>query len=71
MGTSDEAPAEATPVTDTDSSWSGMSYMTDAGGFASLNASKTNAVLDHYKTNLQDSNLSALISDLQTTWGLN
>ena len=51
MDTSDEAPAEATPATDTDSSRSGMSYMTGAGGFASLNASKTNAVLEHYKTN--------------------
>ena len=71
MGTSDEAPAEATPATDTDSSRSGMSSMTGAGGFASLNASKTNAVLEHYKTNSQDSDLLALMSDLQTAWGLN
>ena len=71
MGTSDEAPAEANPATDTDSSRSGMSSMTGAGGFASLNASKTNAVLEHYKTNLQDSDLLALMSDLQTAWGLN
>ena len=71
MDTSDEAPAEATPATDTNSSWSGMSYMTGAGGFASLNASKINAVLEHYKTNLQDRDLSALMSDLQTAWGLN
>ena len=71
MGTSDEAPAEATPATDTDSSRSDMSSMTAAGGFTSLNASKTNAVLDHYKTNLQDSDLSALMSDLQNAWGLN
>ena len=71
MGTSDEAPTEATPATDTDSSRSGMSSMTAAGGFASLNASKTNAVLEHYKTNSQDSDMSALMSDLQTAWGLN
>ena len=71
MGTSDEAPSEATPATDTDSSRSGMSSMTGAGGFASLNASKTNAALEHYKTNSQDSNPSALMSDLQTSWGLN
>ena len=71
MGTSDEAPAEATPDTDTNSSRSGMSSMTGAGGFASLNASKTNAVLEHYKTNSQDGDLLALVSDLQTAWGLN
>ena len=71
MITSDESPAAATPATDTDSSRSGMLSMTGAGGFASLNAYKTNAVLDHYKTNSQDSDLSALMSDLQTAWGLN
>ena len=71
MGTSDETPPEATPATDTDSSRSDMSSMTGAGGFASLNESKTNAVLEHYKTNSQDSDLSALISYLQTAWGLN
>ena len=71
MGTSDKAPAEVTPATDTDSSQSGMSSMTGAGVFVSLNVSKTNAVLEHYKTNLQDSDLLALISDLQTDWGLN
>ena len=71
MGTSDEAPAEATPATDTDFSRSGMSSMTGAGGFASLNASKTNAVLEHYKTKSQDSDMSALMSDLRTAWGLN
>ena len=71
MGISDKAPTEATPPTDTDSSRSEMSSMTAAGGFASLNASKTNAVLEHYKTNLQDSDLSSLMSDLPTAWGVN
>ena len=70
MGTSNEAPAEATPATDTDFSRSGMSSMTGAGGFASLNAPKTNAALEHYKSNSQDSDLSALMSDLQTAGGL-
>ena len=71
MGTSEEAPVEATPATDADLLRSGMSSMTGAGRFASLNASKTNAVLEHYKTNLQDSDLSALMYDFQTAWGLN
>ena len=71
MGTSDKAPAEATPATDTNSSRSDMSSLTGAGGFASLNSSKTNAVLGHYNTNSQDRDLSALMSDLQTAWGLN
>ena len=71
MGTSDEAPAEATPATDTNLSGSGMSYMNGADGFASLNAPTTNAVLENYKTNSQDSDLSALMSDVQTAWGLN
>ena len=71
MGTSDEAPTEATPATDTDLSRSGISSMTGVGVFASLNASKTNALLEHYKTNSQDSDLSALVSDLQNAWGLN
>ena len=62
---------EATPATDTDSSRSGMSSMTGVGGFASLNASKMNAVLENYKTNSQDRDLLALMSDLQTAWGLN
>ena len=71
MVTSDEAPTKATPATDTVLSRYGMSSMIGAGGFASLNASTTNAVLERYKTNSQDSNLSALMSDLQTAWGLN
>ena len=71
MGTSDESPTEATPATDTDSSRSGMSYMTGVGGFVSMNSSKTNAVLEHYRTNSQDSDLLSVISDLQTSWGLN
>ena len=42
-----------------------------AAGFAQENKEKTKSVLEHYKSNAEDSDLSSFCSDLQTAWGLN
>ena len=38
-------------------------------GLVNENRQKTKAVLDHYKANAEDSDISTFMSDLQTYWG--
>ena len=42
-----------------------------AAGFARENKEKTKSVLEHHKSNAEDSDMSSFCSDLQNTWGLN
>ena len=42
-----------------------------AEGLINENRQNTKAVLEHYKENAVDSDLSTFMSDLQTAWGLN
>ena len=42
-----------------------------AAGFDRDNKEKTKSVLEHYKNNAEDSDLSSFCLDLQTAWGLN
>ena len=46
------------------------SLVRTAEGLVNDNMQKTKAVLEHYKSNAVDSNLSTFMSDLQTDWGL-
>ena len=40
-------------------------------GLVNENRQKTKAVLEHYKANAVDNDISTFMSDLQTAWGLN
>ena len=42
-----------------------------AKGLVNENRQNTKVVLDHYKDNAVDSDISTFVSDLQTAWGLN
>jgi len=42
-----------------------------SAGMVLQHKEKTNKVLEHYKNNAQDSNLSSMCADLQEIWGLN
>ena len=63
------------PATDTSTAGSSLtSSIGQTGALAGIiiaNKDSTKAVLEHYKRNAADSDMSALMADLQTAWELN
>ena len=72
-GTATFTSSKVEPSTDSSSAESSLavSFLGHDGALARHNGDKTNAVLDHYKSNVKDSNMSSFVANLQTDWGVN
>ena len=74
-GTASKPSQKGEPATDASNYVSSLtSYIRQTGdlsGIVTANKDITKAVLEHYKSNAADSDISTLMADLQTAWGLN
>ena len=61
------------PAPDSSSAVSSLTgyFIKHAGALAQQNGDNTKAVLEHYKSNEEDSDMPSFVADLQTDWGLN
>ena len=71
-GTATVISSKGEPDTDSLSTGSSQtgSFLEHAGVLTHHNGDKNKAVLDHYRSNAEDSDLSYFFADIQTAWGL-
>ena len=72
-GTATDTSFKGYPDTDLSSVGYSMtgSLFVRVGALAQKNGDKTKAVLEHYNRNVEDIDLSSVVANLQTAWGLN
>ena len=71
--TSTVTSSKGKPATDSSSAGFFLTgyFIRHAGDLSQKNGDNTNAMLEHCKSNAEDSDLSYFVADLKTTWGFN
>ena len=72
-GTAIVPSSKGKPATDSSSAGFFLTgyFIRHAGDLSQKNGDKTKAMLEHCKSNAEDSDLSYFFADLKTTWGFN